>query len=218
MSTAEIAAAAAKAPVAAIAQPVPWYVDRAWMQAARERMIQTVREFHKKNPLLPGIATQELARARAPSFVLDALLAEAKEIAVDGETVRSRTHKMVLKEDEEQARATIERAFEERRAGGAGDGGGAGEMRRGGGARTVAACRYCCGKSVWCGSARTWYFTRRRSANCASCWAGTRANAFAYRSSRSGPAFRASTQSHCWSCWTARELRAAKATNAWCCS
>ncbi len=111
MSTAEIAAAAAKAPVAAIAQPVPWYVDRAWMQAERERMIQMVREFHKKNPLLPGIPRQEL-RGRAPVFVLDALVAEAKELAADGELVRSRTHKVVLKEDEEQARAKIEQAFE----------------------------------------------------------------------------------------------------------
>ena len=107
MSTAEIAAAAA-APVAAIAQPQPWYVDRAWLQAARERMVKMVREFHQKNPLLPGIPSQDL-RGRAPVFVLDALLAEAKELAADGELVRSRAHKMVLKEDEEQARARSSR-------------------------------------------------------------------------------------------------------------
>ncbi len=111
MSVAEIAAAAAKAPVAAIAQPQPWYVDRAWMQAERERMVKMVREFHQKNPLLPGMPRQEL-RGGAPVFVLDALLAETKEIVADGELVRSRGHKMVLKEDEEQARAKIEQAFE----------------------------------------------------------------------------------------------------------
>ncbi len=112
MGEREIAAAAAKAPLVAIAQPQPWYVDRAWMQAERERIVRTVREFHQKTPLLPGIARQEL-RGGAPVFVLDALLAEAKEVVAEGELVRSRGHKLVLKEDEEQARGKIERAFEE---------------------------------------------------------------------------------------------------------
>jgi selenocysteine-specific elongation factor len=111
MSAAEIAAAAAKAQVVAIAQPQPWYMDRGWMQAERERMVKMVREFHQKNPLLPGIPRQEL-RGGAPLFILDALVAEAKEIVADGELVRSRGHKMVLKEDEEQARGKIEQAFE----------------------------------------------------------------------------------------------------------
>jgi selenocysteine-specific elongation factor len=112
MAEGEIAAAAAKAPLTEIAQPQAWYVDRGWMQAARERIVRTVREFHQKTPLLPGIARQEL-RAGAPVFVLDALLADAKEIVAEGELVRSRGHKLVLKEDEEQARGKIERAFEE---------------------------------------------------------------------------------------------------------
>jgi selenocysteine-specific elongation factor len=112
MSQREIAAAAAKAPLTGIAQPQAWYVDRAWMQAERERIVRTVREFHQKTPLLPGVARQEL-RGGAPVFVLDALLADAKEIIAEGELVRSRGHKLVLKEDEEQARGKIERAFEE---------------------------------------------------------------------------------------------------------
>jgi selenocysteine-specific elongation factor len=108
-------------------QPQPWLMDRAWFEAARERMVKTLREFHQKNPLLPGIPKQDL-RARvlpeAPAFLLDALLndaallsdaarlADAREIAVEGETVRLRSHRVVLKEDEEQARAKIEAAFE----------------------------------------------------------------------------------------------------------
>ncbi|MBS1854895.1 MAG: selenocysteine-specific translation elongation factor [Acidobacteria bacterium] len=104
----EVAAAAAKAPLAAIGE---WYVDRAWMQSARQRMVEAVREFHRKNPLLPGIPRQEL-RGGAPQFVLDALLAEAKDLAAEGEIVRARTHRVVLREDEEQARAKIEGAFE----------------------------------------------------------------------------------------------------------
>ena len=112
MGQQEITAAAAQAPLVSIPQPQPWYVDRAWMQAERARIVKTVREFHQQNPLLPGIARQEL-RGAAPVFVLDALLAETKEIVAEGELVRSRGHKLVLKEDEEQARAKIEQAFEE---------------------------------------------------------------------------------------------------------
>ncbi|MCU1232852.1 MAG: selenocysteine-specific translation elongation factor SelB [Candidatus Solibacter sp.] len=106
-----IVAAAAGAPIVAIPQPRPWYVDRAWMQSARDRIVKTVREFHQKNPLLPGIARQDL-RAGAPPFLLDALIADAKEIVADADLVRSRAHKLVLKEDETQARAKIETAFE----------------------------------------------------------------------------------------------------------
>lgn len=96
--------------------PPSWFVDRAWFQAARARVVQAVREYHRKNPLQPGIAKQDL-RSRempqAPPFVLDALLAAAAELAVEGETVRLRTHTLVLKEDEERARAAIESAFEQ---------------------------------------------------------------------------------------------------------
>ena len=112
MGELEIAAAAAQAPLLAIAQPQPWYVDRAWMQVERERIVRTMREFHQRTPLLPGVARQEL-RGGAPVFVLDELLAESREIVAEGELVRSRGHKLVLKEDEEQARAKIERAFED---------------------------------------------------------------------------------------------------------
>jgi selenocysteine-specific elongation factor len=112
----EIVAAAARAPLTVISQPQPWYTDRAWFQAARDRLVKNVREFHQKHPLQPGMARQDL-RGRelqdAPGFVLDALIADAKEIVAEGETVRSRGHKLVLKEDEEQARAAIERAFQE---------------------------------------------------------------------------------------------------------
>ncbi|MBZ5624263.1 MAG: selenocysteine-specific translation elongation factor [Acidobacteriia bacterium] len=110
----EIAGAASG--LVAIAQPQPWYVDRAWFQSARDRLVKAVRLFHVKQPLVPGIAKQDL-RSRelpgVPPFVMDALLADAKEVVVEGETVRSRGHVVVLKEEEEKARAAIERAFEE---------------------------------------------------------------------------------------------------------
>ncbi len=93
-----------------------WYVDRGWFQSTRDRLVKAVREFHAAQPLLPGIARQDL-RSRAlpdsPPAVLDALIADAKELVAEGETVRTRGHKVVLKEDEEQARAAIEHAFDQ---------------------------------------------------------------------------------------------------------
>jgi selenocysteine-specific elongation factor len=109
----EIAAAAARAPLIAIPQPQPWYVDRAWFHAARARMVETVREFHRENPLQPGIPKPDLRPAGAPQFLLDALLADAQEIVAEGDTVRLRAHTLVLNEDERQARAAIEGAFQQ---------------------------------------------------------------------------------------------------------
>jgi selenocysteine-specific elongation factor len=109
-------AAAARSGFVALRQPQLWLMDRAWFEKTRQHMAETVRQFHRANPLLPGIAKQDLRGrelAKAPPFVFDALLAEAADLAAEGETVRLRTHKVVLKQDEEQARAAIERAFEQ---------------------------------------------------------------------------------------------------------
>jgi selenocysteine-specific elongation factor len=110
----EIAEAAAKAQLMGI--PPAWFTDRAWFQSAKARLVKAVREYHRQQPLQPGISKQDLRSremAAAPPFVLDALLtAAATELAVEGETVRSRGHTLVLKEDEERARSAIEGAFE----------------------------------------------------------------------------------------------------------
>jgi selenocysteine-specific elongation factor len=113
MRAGDIAAAAAHAPVMTLAGP--WYVDRGWFQSTRDRLAKAVREFHTGHPLLPGIPRQDL-RSRelpdCPPHVLDALIEDAKELVSDGEIVRTRSHKVVLKEDEEHARSAIESAFE----------------------------------------------------------------------------------------------------------
>jgi selenocysteine-specific elongation factor len=110
----DIADAAVQARLTAI--PPSWFVDGAWFQSARARLVQAVREYHRQQPLQPGIAKQDL-RSRempqAPPLVMDALLASAAELVVEGETVRLRSHTLVLKKDEEKARAAIESAFEQ---------------------------------------------------------------------------------------------------------
>jgi selenocysteine-specific elongation factor len=110
----DIAAAAAHAPMLVLADS--WYVDRVWFLAARDRLVKAIAEFHERNPLASGIARQDL-RSRempsAPPLVVDALLAAADSLVVEGETVRSRNHRVILKDDEKRARAAIERAFEQ---------------------------------------------------------------------------------------------------------
>jgi len=104
-------AAAARPALTALAN---WLVDRTWLEQSRARLVQVVRDYHAAHPLTPGIARQDL-RGRlmpdAPPFLLDAVLAEASEVVAEGETVRLRSHRVVLRDDETVARAAIERAF-----------------------------------------------------------------------------------------------------------
>jgi selenocysteine-specific elongation factor len=97
-------------------QPHPRLLDPEWFSSTAARLTAAVREFHKKNPLQPGMPKQDLRAkelADAPPFLLDALLTASKDLAAEGELVRLKTHRVVLKQDEEQARAAIERAFEQ---------------------------------------------------------------------------------------------------------
>jgi len=104
----QIAEGARHAPLDAIGD---WYVDRTWMANTRADLVKTVAEYHRRNPLFPGIPRQDL-RGGTPQPVFDAMLAGIKELVAEGELVRSRSHKVVLKDDEEQARTKIEAAFE----------------------------------------------------------------------------------------------------------
>src|SRR5262249_46665760 len=81
-----------------------------------ERLIKKLSKFHQRNPLLPGMAKQDLRNQElpdGPAFLMDALLGAAKDIVVEGETVRLSTHRVILKQDEQQARQAIVRAFEQ---------------------------------------------------------------------------------------------------------
>ena len=97
-------------------QPEFWVMDAAWFRSAVEDVTEELRRFHQDNPLAPGIAKQDLRGRRlrdAPPFVLDALLGAGKQIAVEGDIVRMAAHKVVLRDDEQRARETIECAFEQ---------------------------------------------------------------------------------------------------------
>jgi selenocysteine-specific elongation factor len=113
---AEVIAAAGRAGLVTIPQPQSWFADRGWFQQARQRLVKAVHQFHRENPLVPGIARQDLRARELPDvqlFLLDALLSQAADLVVEGEMVRARSHRVVLQADETAARAAIERAFED---------------------------------------------------------------------------------------------------------
>ncbi len=111
---ADIQKALSNAGFIVLTSPQFWILDAQWIAAQLEAMHETLKKFHRENPLLAGLS-KEQARSKqlpgAPPWLLDALLARAKTLAVDGETVRLASHKISLKQDEEEASVKIENAF-----------------------------------------------------------------------------------------------------------
>jgi selenocysteine-specific elongation factor len=96
-----------------------WLIDREHFRAAVGRVVRTLEAFHAQNPLATGLP-KELLRAQefaaAPPALLESLLERLRlegKVAVEGETVRLAAHRIVLKEDEAQAREKIVAAFEQ---------------------------------------------------------------------------------------------------------
>ena len=96
--------------------PEDWLVARAWIDKKTAQLREILKQFHKKNPLQPGIAKEEL-RSRefpgAPPFLLDALIQRAKDITAEGDIVRLTSHRVALQQDEQQALEKIEALFRE---------------------------------------------------------------------------------------------------------
>ena len=90
------------------------FVDRVWATAKVAKIREMLKDFHRKNPLLPGMAKEEI-RSRelssAPAFLLDALLMQVRDIAGEGEVLRLASHKVTFQQDEEAALGKIEAAF-----------------------------------------------------------------------------------------------------------
>ena len=96
-------------------EPQLWLVDRNQFGVLVEGVNTVLREFHRNNPLLPGMPKEELRNRQlpqAPPFLLDALMERAEDIVAEGETVRLASHRLSLKQDEEEALAKIASAFE----------------------------------------------------------------------------------------------------------
>ena len=110
---------------------------RAWMQAERERTVKMVREFHQKNPLLPGIAPPGVARRGAAFSSWTRCWPKRKKLSPRGIGALARAQNGV--ERRRGAGAGKDRAgFRGRGTGRTGDGGGDCKMRCGGGAGKLA--------------------------------------------------------------------------------
>jgi selenocysteine-specific elongation factor len=83
-------------------------VDRAWLDLQRQSIEAGVAKFHLQEPLRPGPPRQSFP---IPKIILDHLLSSSTTLVAEGEYIRHRGHKIVLQQDESQARYAIEKAF-----------------------------------------------------------------------------------------------------------
>ncbi len=114
MLEADIQKAAGAAKLMTLHSPQFWVLDPKWVAGQLEAMHETLKQFHRSKPLAPGLSKEELRGKQlpgAPPGLLDALLALSKTVVSDGETLRLASHKISLKQDEEEASAKIEAAF-----------------------------------------------------------------------------------------------------------
>jgi len=112
----EIRKAASAAQLVILESPQVWVLDPQWISTQLETIQDILKQFHRRNPLLPGLSKEELRVKQlpgAPPFLIDALLARARTITSDGEALRLASHKIALKQDEAEASAKIEQAFRE---------------------------------------------------------------------------------------------------------
>ncbi|HEV2690041.1 MAG TPA: selenocysteine-specific translation elongation factor [Bryobacteraceae bacterium] len=111
---ADIQKAVAATSLIALHAPQFWILDAKWAAGQLEAIHETLRQFHRKNPLLAGLSKEDVRSKQFPGaapWLMDALLARDKTLASDGETLRLASHKIALKQDEADASAKIENAF-----------------------------------------------------------------------------------------------------------
>ena len=111
---ADIRKASSASSLMVLDSPQFWLLDPEWVSGTLEKLREHLKQFHRQNPLLAGASKEEL-RSKffpgAPPWLMDALLAHSKILAADKQTIRLASHKVSLKQDEEEASAKIENAF-----------------------------------------------------------------------------------------------------------
>jgi selenocysteine-specific elongation factor len=92
-----------------------WFLAPIRVLELKAQMLTEVRKFHREQTLPGGIPKADLKARVMPggaSELFEHLLATSPELVQEGELVRARSHRVVLKVDEERARTAIEAAFE----------------------------------------------------------------------------------------------------------
>ena len=91
------------------------FVDASAFDSLKLLVTAALDEFHKKNPLVPGISRKELQEsAAAQSDVFSAALeslVKAKKVEIVGELVRLSGRGVFMKDEEAESKTTIEHAF-----------------------------------------------------------------------------------------------------------
>jgi selenocysteine-specific elongation factor len=85
------------------------------VEALKLFILSTLEDFHKRNPLVPGISRQELHdTVGSPDEVFSAILdslTKQKKLEIAGEIVRLAGRGIVMKDEEAESKKTIETAF-----------------------------------------------------------------------------------------------------------
>jgi selenocysteine-specific elongation factor len=100
--------------VLAFGGPASWLLGSERFRAIVESVSARLREFHKANPLAPGIGKEELRTQNLPDgppLVFDQLIQLTPAIVVRGEIARLKSHQVAFKADEQEALSRIESAF-----------------------------------------------------------------------------------------------------------
>jgi selenocysteine-specific elongation factor len=103
-----ILAQATAAGLIPVKDPEPRLVPLAALATTLARLQAALADFHRQNPLLPGMPK---ASAPVPAFLLDLLLTRTKDVVADGDILRLATHRLQLKADEDEAAAKMESLF-----------------------------------------------------------------------------------------------------------
>jgi selenocysteine-specific elongation factor len=95
--------------------PVKWLMDPEWIKSRVDRLHARVAAYHREQPLQPGLLKEQFRAqelAGAPDVVMEALLVSSQTVVAEGEILRLKTHRLHLKQDEEEAFNRIVGAFE----------------------------------------------------------------------------------------------------------
>jgi selenocysteine-specific elongation factor len=104
----DVLQASAQAELVLVKETEPRLAPRRTVAAVVERLTAALQEFHKQNPLLPGMPR---ASAPAPAFLVEAALASSHAIVADGEILRLRSFQPRLQAEEDAAAARMEALF-----------------------------------------------------------------------------------------------------------
>jgi len=103
-----VLAEAPRAGLIPVKDPELRLIPHSILGSAQSRLQTVLADFHRSNPLLPGMPK---ASAPFPAFLVDLLLSGTKEVVADGDLLRLASHRLQLKADEDEAAAKIESLF-----------------------------------------------------------------------------------------------------------